>query len=121
MAGTTKLINDGTNNTKNSKNSTVPFCHTISVVISPNGLNAPPAFAATTILTKAIEIKRTLLPPTAITTAPIIRAVVKLSAIGEIKNAKKPVSQNNCLNENPLLTNQTFNDSKTSRSRMASM
>ena len=83
--------------------------------------NAPPAFAATTILTKAIEIKRTLPLPTAITTAPIMSAVVKLSAIGDIKNAIKPVSQNNCLKLKPLLISQTFSFSNTKRSRIASM
>ena len=35
--------------------------------------------------------------PTAKTTAPITSAVVKLSAIGDIKNAITPVSQKSCL------------------------
>ena len=65
--------------------------------MSPNGLNAPPAFAATTMFTKPIEINRALPAPTARTTAPITRAVVKLSAIGDIKNAITPVSQKSCL------------------------
>ena len=75
--------------------------------------HAPPAFAATTILTKPIEINLVLLPPTAITTAPIMSAVVKLSAIGEIKNAKKPVNQNSCRKLKPLEISQTLSFSKT--------
>ncbi len=51
-AGTTQFTTDGTNRSKNSKNDSLPFCHTISVVMSPNGLNAPPALAATTTETQ---------------------------------------------------------------------
>ena len=98
-AGTNQLTNEGMNNGKNCKNSTLPFCQTISVVISPKGEKAPPALAAITTLIHAIEINLTSLPPTAITTAPINRAVVKLSAIGEIRNAKTPVTQNTFLSE----------------------
>lgn len=43
----TRLIRDGMNSVKNSRKETMPFCQTITVVISPNGLNAPPALAAT--------------------------------------------------------------------------
>jgi Na+/H+ antiporter NhaD/arsenite permease-like protein len=39
-AGTKKLTKDGTNKLKNWEKPTTPFCQTISVVISPNGLNA---------------------------------------------------------------------------------
>ena len=70
------------------------FCHTISVVISPNGLNAPPALAATTILMQESMTNFLLPPPTAMTTAAISNAVVRLSAIGEIKKASRPVTQN---------------------------
>ena len=35
---------------KKVKKSTIPACQTIKVVMSPNGLKAPPAFAATTML-----------------------------------------------------------------------
>ena len=80
---------------KNVKNSTLPACQTIKVVISPKGLNAPPAFAATTILIQAIEINFGLEMPTAITTAQRTKAVVRLSASGDIKNAITPVIQNN--------------------------
>ena len=65
--------------------------------MSPNGLNAPPAFAATTILTHAIPTNLGLEDPTANTTAQSTNAVVKLSANGERKNANIPVIQNNCL------------------------
>ncbi len=82
------------NRAKNPQKLTIPFCQTINVVISPNGLNAPPALAATTILIQAIETKRVLVPPTASTTAHINNAVVKLSATGEIKKARIPVNQN---------------------------
>jgi hypothetical protein len=44
-AGTKKLIKDGTNRLKNWEKSTTPFCQTISVVISPNGLNGYTALA----------------------------------------------------------------------------
>jgi len=89
--------------------------------MSPNGLNAPPAFEATTILTMAIETKRGLLEPTANTTAPMISAVVRLSAIGEMKNAKNPVIQKSCLKVKPFKINQVFKLSNTNLSRMASM
>ena len=57
-AGTSQLTSDGMNSTKNSWNATIPFCHTISVVMSPNGLNAPPALAATTMLMHEMAMKR---------------------------------------------------------------
>ena len=97
VAGIIKLTTAGINNAKNSLNSRMPFCHTINVVISPKGLNAPPAFAPTTMLTQAIAIKSGRPCPTAIITAHITNAVVRLSAIGEMKNAKIPVNQNNAL------------------------
>ena len=96
-AGITKLTTEGINKLKKVAKSTMPFCHTISVVISPKGLNAPPALAATTILIQAIPIKAGLSAPTAITTAHMINAVVRLSATGEIKKARIPVSQNSAL------------------------
>ena len=55
----------------------------------------PPALAATTILIQESETNRGLSDPTAITTVHIIKAVVRLSAIGEIINARIPVIQNN--------------------------
>ncbi len=66
-------------------------------MISPKGLKAPPALAATTILTQLILVKFLLPLPTANTTAHIVRAVVKLSAIGDRKNEMNPVIQNNFL------------------------
>ena len=89
------------NSAKNTQKSTAPllammfFCQTISVVMSPNGLNAPPALAATTILMHASMTNFLLPPPTAITTAAISSAVVRLSAIGEMQKANRPVTQNN--------------------------
>ena len=83
-AGTSQLIKDGMNSGKKSANGTSPFCQTISVVMSPNGLNAPPAFAATTMLMQATETNFGFFSPIAITTAPITSAVVKLSATGEM-------------------------------------
>ena len=56
--------------------------------MSPKGEKAPPAFAATTILIQAKQIKGLLPLATAITTAHIKRAVVRLSAIGEIKKKR---------------------------------
>ena len=64
--------------------------------MSPKGLKAPPAFAATTMFMHAIEMNFGLADPTAITTAHNTSAVVKLSARGDIKNARTPVIQNNC-------------------------
>ena len=95
--GIIKFTSEGKNNFKNWKNSTYPACQTIKVVISPKGLNAPPAFAATTIFTQLILVKFLLPLPTAKTTAHIVKAVVKLSAIGDKKNDIKPVIQNNFL------------------------
>ena len=85
-AGIIKLITAGKNNLKKSANCNLLLCHTIKVVISPNGLNAPPALAATTILIQAQQINFLLSGATAITIADISNAVVKLSATGEIKN-----------------------------------
>ena len=93
-AGTIKLATDGRNSVKKSKNSTLPACHTIRVVISPNGLKAPPAFAATTTLIRAGTVKRVSSLPTDMMTVPITSAVVRLSATGEIKKARIPVVQN---------------------------
>ena len=75
-------------------NGTIPFCQTIRVVMSPNGLKAPPALAAMTMLMQPRATKRGLSAPTAITTAHINNAVVRLSATGEMKKARKPVIQN---------------------------
>jgi hypothetical protein len=82
------------NSRKKVWNGMMPFCQTISVVMSPKGLKAPPALAATTILMQPSTTKRGLSAPTAITTAHISSAVVRLSATGEMKKARKPVIQN---------------------------
>ena len=75
----------------------MPFCHTIRVVISPNGENAPPALAATTMLIQPIDINLLLSLPTARRTAHKTNAVVRLSAIGDKKNAITPVMTKSCL------------------------
>ena len=87
--------------------------------MSPNGLNAPPAFAATTILMQATSTKPGLLPPTASTTAHISKAVVRLSATGEIKNASSPVTQNNWRRFIPDSISQERSAANTLRSSMA--
>ena len=85
---------EGSNSWKKSWNGSMPFCQTISVVMSPNGLNAPPALAPTTILIQDRDTNLALSRPTAITTAHMIRAVVRLSATGDRQNARIPVIQN---------------------------
>ena len=80
------------------------FCQTIKVVMSPNGLKAPPAFAAITIFMQPIATKAVFFLATAITTAAMTRAVVRLSATGEMKNANNPVIQNIALKDSPLDT-----------------
>ena len=99
---------------KKSKKLSIPFCQTIKVVISPKGENAPPALAATTILTHPIEINLLLSFPTAKRTAHKTNAVVRLSAMGDKKKAITPVITNNCLYVKPLLVSQDLNALKTS-------
>ena len=118
-AGIKKLTAEGTNNAKKVVNSTMPFCQTISVVISPNGLNAPPALAATTMLIQANAINFVFLPPTFMTIAHINNAVVKLSAIGEMKKARIPVNQKIKRNVKPLLTIHARRESNNLRSSIA--
>ena len=60
-------------------------------MISPNGENAPPAFADTTIFINPGTMNALLPRPATVTTVPKISAVVKLSAIGDKKNAITPV------------------------------
>ena len=64
--------------------------------MSPKGLKAPPALAAQTTLTMPIATNRRLSAPTAITTAPMTSAVVRLSATADRKNAMVPVTQKTC-------------------------
>ena len=92
-AGIMYVTTEGTKILKKSKNDTKPLCQIISVVISPNGENAPPALAETTILIIPIVMKFLLPLPTTSTTVPRIKAVVRLSAIGERKKAITPVIQ----------------------------
>ena len=93
-AGTSQFTTDGTNRAKKSPNASLPSCQTINVVMSPNGLKAPPALAATTVETAVMVTKRGLSRPKARTTAPITSAVVRLSSTADRKKAKIPVSQN---------------------------
>ena len=90
-AGTSQFTTEGRNSAKNSKKASLPFCQTISVVMSPKGENAPPALAATTSDTQEIATKRGLSRPSAMTTAPMISAVVRLSSAADRKNASTPV------------------------------
>ena len=53
----------------------------------------PPALAATTTLMQATTTNFGRSRPTATDTAPMMRAVVRLSAIGEMTNASAPVIQ----------------------------
>ena len=100
-AGINQLTTEGMIKAKNVAKGTTPFCQTIKVVISPNGLNAPPALAATTILIQASAINLVFVPPTAIATVDINNAVVRLSAIGDKRKEITPVIQKIVLNENP--------------------
>ncbi len=115
-AGTNQFVNEGKNRSKNSKNVTLPFCHTIKVVMSPKGEKAPPALAATTIETQLTATKAGEARPTANTTAPKTKAVVKLSRTPERKNAKIPDIQNSCRYDNPRSTNLIRRTSNTRRS-----
>ena len=76
------------------KNVSLSFCQTIRVVMSPKGENAPPAFAATTMLMKPMATNFGESLPIARTTAPMTKAVVRLSRTPDRKNANVPVSQN---------------------------
>ena len=82
---------------KNSENGAFLSTQTISVVISPKGLHAPPALAATTIFMADGTRKSLFFASMVISTVESISAVVRLSAIGEIKNAKSPVIQKSFL------------------------
>ncbi|MNY32294.1 hypothetical protein D3C86_1665010 [compost metagenome] len=116
VAGTSQLTSDGRNRSKNSPKVTSPFCQTMRVVMSPKGLKAPPALAATTTLMQATATNLGLPAPTAITTAPISRAVVRLSAMGEMQKARAPVTQNRPRSEKPRPTSQARSASNTRRS-----
>ena len=84
--------------------------------MSPNGLQAPPALAATTMLMQATATKPGYPRPTAMATEAMTRAVVMLSATGEMKNARMPVNQNRVRNENPRDTSQPRRALNTPRS-----
>lgn len=105
-AGIGKLAGDGMNRAKDVQNSTPPSCHTIGVVMSLNGLYAPPALAPTAISKHDRVTKRRLSPPTASTSAHIGSAVVMLPATGKLQKDRKPASQNGARNPKRLLTSQ---------------
>ena len=84
--------------------------------MSPKGLKAPPAFAATTMLMQAGTTNRGDCAPTEIATAPITSVVVRLSAIGDMQNAMAPVAQKIPRNESPRLMSHVRSTSKTCRS-----
>ena len=112
-AGTTQLTMLGIRRRGKSASDSVPRCHTMSVVKSPKGLNAPPEFAATTMFTQHIATYSGSPLPTAETTAPIRTAVVRLSAIGDSQKATVPVTQKQLRYENPLSCNQERMRAKT--------
>ena len=56
VAGTRKFTSDGRKRWKNSRNCSLPFCQTISEVMSPNGEMTPPALAATTMMMHPITM-----------------------------------------------------------------
>ena len=58
-------------------------------------------------------MNRPLPAPIAITTAPITNAVVRLSATGEMKNARMPVNQNTARRDNPNETRRVRKAEKT--------
>ena len=92
-AGTSQLTSAGRNSARKAATGTFPFCHTMSVVMSPKGENTPPALAATTMLIMATVTKRGCPAPTLSATVPMTSAVVRLSATGEMQNASAPVIQ----------------------------
>ena len=120
-AGTSQFTSDGRKRAKNPEKGMSPFCHTISVVMSPKGENAPPALAATTMLISDTSTKRGLPTPTLSTTVPISSAVVRLSAIGEMQNANAPVIQNRLRKLKPRDTNHPRSASNTPRSSIELM
>src|SRR4051812_10492247 len=79
-AGKSQLMRDGKKRVKNWPKCTNPFCQIISVVMSPKGENAPPALAATTMLTHAPAVDFLSWPRAEMATAPMTSAVVRLSA-----------------------------------------
>ena len=106
------IIEAGNRNKKSVKEP-FPAVQAINVVISPNGDHAPPAFAETTILIAPGTKKSNLFFSIVIKTVAKISAVVKLSAIGDKKNAIRPVAQNNCLYVYPFVTSLYFKTSNT--------
>ena len=96
-AVTSQPINEAGKSAKKSIKGALPAAHAIRVVISPNGLHAPPAFAATTMFIAPATRKFVLVLSIVKRTVERIRAVVRLSATGLMKNAKAPVSQKSLL------------------------
>ena len=120
-AGTSQFTAAGMKRAKNSPNWTLPFCQTINVVMSPKGEKAPPALAATTMLTQETTTNLLLLRAMVMTTAPIRRAVVRLSHTGERKNDSVPVIQYIVFRPNPLFMSHVVRASKTFLSSSAFM
>jgi hypothetical protein len=110
---------DGNNVTK-SINVAFQAVHAIRVVISQNGDQAHPALAATTILI-ADGTKNFGSLHNEIITVDKIKAVVRLSAIGDRKKAINQIIQNNFLNEYHLLINFFFKTLKTPLSTITSI
>lgn len=82
-AGISQFTKLGTMMWGKSRMPNFPFCQIIRVVMSPKGEKAPPAFDATTMLTRLSVMKSSWEDPTDRMTAPMRSAVVRLSARGE--------------------------------------
>ncbi|MNJ64413.1 hypothetical protein D3C77_603610 [compost metagenome] len=121
LAGIRKLSRAGMKSAKNWPNGTLPACHTIRVVMSPKGLKAPPALAATTMLMQARLMKRRSPLATLSTTVHIRSAVVRLSTTGEMKKARNPVSQNRVRRLSPARTRRARRAANSNLSSMALM
>mmetsp|Transcript_7660 Transcript_7660/g.47284 ORF Transcript_7660/g.47284 Transcript_7660/m.47284 type:complete len:226 (-) Transcript_7660:824-1501(-) len=118
LAGTNQLTKEGSRSSTKSGMSSLCFCQTMSVVTSPKGLNAPPAFDATIVLMNPSTTKLGCPLPTVLMTAPIRRAVVRLSASGERKKAISPVTQNMVFRLYSFSTRNTLRYPKTLSSCM---
>ena len=88
----------------------------VTMMIAAMFAVAPPAFAATTMLMQLIAMKRGLPCPTAMTTAHITNAVVRLSITGDRKKLIMPVMMKSFRYPKPRLTSHERNPSKTRRS-----
>jgi hypothetical protein len=119
-AVTKNHIKAGGNKLKNSNISALPEVQAIRVVISQNGLHDHQELAHTTIIiANGTKIFASLDNENA--TADKTKAVVRLSATGDIKKAKNHIIQKIFLYVYQLRINLFFNSSKTHLSRITSI